>query len=168
MRINGLTVKQLWAIANTMKISLFNVRETGDKVKWVHFVLRPKSGSDRYRKIKVSCNNNNKSRRIFAVCCHGHYDFLERVFKKNPEARVRSAATSFDGAKEFIEEAYRDYDLLISRPSAMYYNDCNCEYYEELKAQREERKRKKRERREQAMLEMFRERTERAMYEGLK
>jgi len=62
------------------------------------FVLRPVSGSDRWRKTR-------NGRRINAISWDGHYIFLHRVFSVFPQGRIKSCLADYRGLNDFLEKA---------------------------------------------------------------
>lgn len=118
MKVTGVGLSELYRFADEVGVQLYNVRPDG---RGTSFVLRPLDG-DHYRA------TNAEGRRKWAVCFHGHYDFMERMFHAYPDAKLRSAMAKFDGLVGFenwagvVGEA--NVGSLI-RPLA-FKNSCKC------------------------------------------
>lgn len=114
MKINGLTVKELKEIADSLDMEAREIEELGVRVIWIQFKLRLKYGGKRYRRYYITTNaigNEVKTTKKTAhICHHGWYDFFEKVFKKAPDARVRSMVFAFDGVDDFYKKANRRTD----------------------------------------------------------
>jgi hypothetical protein len=88
---NGITTEALYNIAEDMGIQV-----VGDASS---FVLRPLSGSDKWRKMSRS------GRRINAVDWDCHYIFMERVLNVWPEGRITSCLADYHGLQDFYAKA---------------------------------------------------------------
>lgn len=94
------------------------------------FGLRPlKTTRDEYgdyRYQRTSASVFHDERRVFAVCWHGHRDFMRAVFKRDPEARIKTAlgrtrtdpGADYRGREDF-EEKFPD-TAYINVGSMMY------------------------------------------------
>jgi hypothetical protein len=87
MRAYDIPTRTLLDIAEDMGIQI--VGDAGS------FVLRPLSGSDKWRKF------GHNGRRVNAVNWDGHYVFMERVFNVWPEGRIKSCVADYKGLSEF-------------------------------------------------------------------
>lgn len=54
-----------------------------------------------YQRKSMSTMN---SRRIAAVCWHGHREFMRAIFKRNLEARIKTALADYRGAEDFEQK----------------------------------------------------------------
>jgi hypothetical protein len=104
MDVTGVSVKELETIARKLGVKLYNVRETGQRVKHVLFVIRPKYQSDKFRAVNKHMGGH---RRVWAVCWHGHREFLTRLFEVNPNARVKTVLADYKGVEDF-ERKFKD------------------------------------------------------------
>ena len=59
-----------------------------------------------YQRISTATFRDGKPRRISAVCWHGHREFLRALFRRNQEARVKTALADYRGADNF-EQTFR-------------------------------------------------------------
>lgn len=87
MRAYDIPTGTLTAIAADMGIQV-----VGDASS---FVLRPLSGSDKWRKI------GHNGRRVNAISWDGHYVFMERVFNVWPQGRIKSCIADYRGLQDF-------------------------------------------------------------------
>jgi|SRR5579864_3257581 len=59
----------------------------------------------------------NTGRKVFAVCYHGHYDFMKAVYDKDPNARIVSSMAKYENIESFElqapELAYRNIGSII-------------------------------------------------------
>jgi len=102
MRIDGLTLSQMERIAQQTGVELYNVRVHPLRPTHIECGLRPPHGAQTYRKRSFS------GRQCWAVCYHGHYEFLRRVFAANSQARVKAGRgfqVAYNGKAEFEEKA---------------------------------------------------------------
>lgn len=90
-----------------------------------HFGLRPVYGEDAYRLIRDGMSGR---RRVNAVCWHGHYDFMDEVFARDPDARIISAVATYNGRRGFLQDAPPTAERNIgSQFYPQYYGDaCEC------------------------------------------
>jgi len=86
MRIDGLTLSQMERIAQQTGVELYNVRVHPLRPTHIECGLRPPHGAQTYRKRSFS------GRQCWAVCYHGHYEFLRRVFAANGKAEFEEKA----------------------------------------------------------------------------
>jgi len=100
MNVKGIPdVYDLKKIAAELQVQLYNLRrERNDSLS---FVLRPLD-RDRWRRKSAS---PVRSRRIWAVCFHGHYAFMRRVFELNPSAEIRTSMARYLGQVDFERKA---------------------------------------------------------------
>lgn len=91
------------------------------------FGLRPIYGSDEYRLIRDGMGG---TRRVNAVCWHGHFYFMDEVFTEDPDARIISAVATYNGREGFLEGAPPTGDKNIgSQFYPLSYRDaCDCGY----------------------------------------
>ena len=60
-----------------------------------------------YRYQRTSASWHNDNRRVFAVCWHGHRDFMREIFKHDPDARIKTMWADYKGTENF-EATYPD------------------------------------------------------------
>lgn len=105
-----LPLSELEAIADDMGITLYDVREDGQRVRGRHagkfaykFLLRPVT--DKYRLVRSDPYTKSGYRKVWAVSWHGHWDFMVKVFKADPDAFIQTALAKYDGREGFYREA---------------------------------------------------------------
>lgn len=92
--------------------------------------LRVKSSKgDFHRRAASNPFTEAQGRRMVAVCYHGHYAFMRRLFELAPDVVICSAMATFNGAKEFEEKAEEvEYRNIGSQAYPTYYGDaCDCD-----------------------------------------
>lgn len=89
------------------------------------FGLRPVFGEDTYRLIRDGMSGR---RRVNAVCWHGHYDWMDEVFTRDPEARIISAVATYNGRRGFLRDAPPTGEKNIGSPAypLAYADACEC------------------------------------------
>ena len=92
MRAYDIPTRTLTDIAADM-----GIRIEGDASS---FVLRPLSGSDKWRKFAP-----HTGRRVNAISWDGHYCFMERVFNVWPQGRIKSCLADYHGLQDFKAKA---------------------------------------------------------------
>jgi hypothetical protein len=126
-----LTLDDVKQIAAGIGIQIYESRNNGIATKGRHegklrmtFSLRPLT-REFYRV------NSHTGRRIWAVCWHGHYKFLDNIFARDPDACVKSGldvTVIYNGRAEFLTLAPDTYYSQIG--SQMYPRvigeDCEC------------------------------------------
>jgi len=81
-----------------------------------NFGLRPdaafKDENGNYMYQRTSASAFNSERRVFAVCWHGHRDFMRAIFEADPDARIKTMWADYRGSEDFEEKfpgtAYRN------------------------------------------------------------
>jgi hypothetical protein len=68
------------------------------------FLLRP-GKTDRFRLIRDDSYTKSGRRRIWAVCWHGHWHFMRRVFALDPSATFKTAIDTWAGLDDFLARA---------------------------------------------------------------
>lgn len=73
------------------------------------FGLRPlralgKSTSGDYLYQRTSASGFHADRRVFAVCWHGHRDFMRAIYKRDQNARIKSYIADYRNAQDFEEK----------------------------------------------------------------
>lgn len=129
MIIRGLTLEALKECASKTGVDLYNLRPCG---RGFAFVLRPLRGVDKYRAIgkrKSWDDGEDQHRRKWAVCYHGHADFMGRVFEVNQQAVIVSKMARFDGALDFYKKRDRvaDADVGSQVDPRCYGDACYCD-----------------------------------------
>ena len=106
---------EIYDIANELCVSIADrgtiyngrppIRRDG---RALYFGLRPdpgckdEDGNHRYQRTSASAFHSE--RRVFAVCWHGHRDFMREIFKRDPSARVKTAWADYKGVEDFEEK----------------------------------------------------------------
>lgn len=118
-----LTEGQLYDIAEEIGVKIADRGSVNERVHSIprvgraySFGLRPdkttrdEDGNYRYQRLSASWHNDQ--RRVFAVCWHGHRDFMRELFVRDPSARIKSAVADYRGVEEFEDKhpdtAYRN------------------------------------------------------------
>lgn len=107
MKVWGVTEEQLSVVADRIGVKLYELREDGRALR---FTLRPTGDRDEwgnYPYQRRTASWQDTERRVWAVCWHGHRDFMREVFRVNPDARIKTGWADYKGAENF-EENYRD------------------------------------------------------------
>ena len=69
------------------------------------FNLRPdkntRDDDGDYRYQRTSASAFHDERRVFAVCWHGHRDFMWGIFGRDPEARIKTMWADYKGRDDF-------------------------------------------------------------------
>lgn len=127
MKVWGVNETQLKLIADEVGVKLNNLHEDGRA--W-NFTLRPtgvKIDGD-YKYQRTSASGFHADRRVHAVCWHGHRDFMLAIYKREPEARIKTMWADYRGVEDFLEKypqtAYRNVGSLAYPMRA--YEICNC------------------------------------------
>src|SRR5690606_19018612 len=93
MKVLNVSLGTLEAVAESVGVKLYIVRQTNRKGTAWQLTLRP--AGDRYYR------RGHSGRRIWAVCWHGHRDFFRALFERAPNAKVRTVVASYDGREDF-------------------------------------------------------------------
>jgi hypothetical protein len=122
MKIKGVGQAELERIAKDLGLILYNTKRVGN---FVQFVLRPPHGALPDAKFRAVGQNG---RRKWAVCYHGHEEFMAEVFAINSNAIIASRMVRFDGEEEFHQKKDDAYNQNVgSQLSPLTYgNACNC------------------------------------------
>jgi len=89
MHVWGVSDADLSRIANEVGVEMRGTAKA--------FRILPIPGG-RYQRL-----SHDGTRRVHAVCWHGHRDFMVRLFDEYPEARLKSAMADYRGRDDFIE-----------------------------------------------------------------
>ena len=77
---------------------------------------------------RTSTSYFHEGRKVAAVCWHGHRDFMIEVYKRDPDARIKSAFADYRGVADFREKypktAYRNLGSMMNPVYAMH--ACAC------------------------------------------
>lgn len=123
MYVKGITTTQAEDAAAKVGVELYNMRP---ERKGIAFVLRPKYQSTTFRAIN---KHRGAHRRKWAVCWHGHRDFMRELFKVNPDAVISSVLATYKGEDDF-EHKFEDtgYTNIGSQMYPVYARQgCDCE-----------------------------------------
>jgi hypothetical protein len=136
MKVYGIDESALYVLGKVVgvKVIVNNIvyySEKGKnkgKLNYINFCLRPIG--DNYRKIS---HKFGKERKVWAVCWHGHRDFMIELFRYNPNAKLTSSPLNgpssivYDGKEDF----YNKYENTYNQEKPLNYlgtiwNTCNC------------------------------------------
>lgn len=149
MIIRGLSREQLEECARQAQVRLYNMRPKG--TGWA-LVLRPmpelcpsclgsggighcnRCGASGYVGSGDKWRSRKRGRRVWAVCFHGHMDFMLRVFDKNVQATIISSIARYDGLRNFAEKFMRVGELNVGSMLEPVCADeaCDCDREETL------------------------------------
>jgi hypothetical protein len=122
MEIRGLNLADLQVIASLFEIELREVnavkRKSGPAYR---LLLRPKG--QRYKRL-----NHTLTRKVHAVCWHGHRDFMQAVFGWNPAAKILTCKARYLDATDFQNKfESTGYANIGSMMYPCFYKDaCEC------------------------------------------
>ena len=106
MKVWGVNEAQLHTCADEVGVQIYNLRKDGRALR---FGLRPTGmridGDYKYQ--RTSASGFRPDRRVFAVCWHGHRDFMRAVFRVNPDARIKTMWADYKGSEVF-EDIFPD------------------------------------------------------------
>ena len=84
--------------AKKIGVELYNKRRVG---RALAFVLRPISGNETYRAIRNAPYKASGQRKAWAICWHGHRDFMRSLFEGDPGARIKTVMADYVGKEGF-------------------------------------------------------------------
>jgi len=150
MQITGVPLSELEAISRDVGVE-FRVTRTGGK--WIRGRIFP-DPSKRNGKKPVPYQRSSPmaglKRKVWAVCWHGHRDWMGAIFRRFPDARIKTGLADYNGIGEFLakyadtgdkEAGSRMYPAIVS-------DLCFCEddsvifepeWFDELRAIRDAR-----------------------------
>jgi len=103
MKVWGVNETQLQICADEVGVAIFNLRKDGRALR---FGIRPTGeridGDYKYQRV-----GHRNERRVFAVCWHGHRDFMRAAFRINPEARILTMWADYKNSEVF-EDIFPD------------------------------------------------------------
>jgi hypothetical protein len=127
VKVWGVNETQLGLIADEVGVTLYNRRKDGRALR---FSLRPpgeKIEGD-YKYQRTSASGFHDERRVHAVCWHGHRDYMLAIFKREPEARIKTMWADYRGMDNFMDKypqtAYQNVGSMMYPRRA--YEICNC------------------------------------------
>lgn len=89
-------------LAEDLNLTISNYREVGQAKA---FVLRPNENTpERYRKYTRSFGSRGP-RRVHAVNFQAHFDFMNELFERFPDARIKTSIADYRGAADFTRKA---------------------------------------------------------------
>jgi hypothetical protein len=128
----GFTEKQILKSAEKSSVVVKNLREDG---KGIRFTLGLKS--ERWRKWNY-CYFRPEGRRGTGVCFHGHFAFMDWLFKFNNNGRIVSnwyGKWEYNSRRDFHEKAPQlaNLDIGSMMYPSIYRESCKCErdHYED-------------------------------------
>jgi len=101
MKVWGVNETQLEICADEVGVKLYELRPDGRALR---FGIRPTGERDEYGNYKyqrTSSSGFNPERRVHAVCWHGHRDFMRAIFKREPNARIKTMWADYKGSQDF-------------------------------------------------------------------
>ena len=129
MKLYGVRLDQLEKVVETVSKKLYDgnisFNRLEQKANHVAFTLRVDSSKGPGHRIGFH------GRRLVAACWHVHYDVMEAIFKKYPDARLVTCQAVYDGINGFHANAEGTGNKNIgSMMSPMCYADaCECEHF---------------------------------------
>jgi hypothetical protein len=135
MKIFDVPLQDLESIAREIGVTFEGTDESnsaGSRARGRLIPDRSKpSGSRPYQRVSASIAFN-EGRKVFAVCWHGHRDFMAKVFARFPNARISTAFADYRGIADFdgkyIDTAHKNVGSMMYPVSAWSVCDC-CEQY---------------------------------------
>jgi len=135
MIIKNVPLSTIERIAKRTGVVLYEVRDKSTKrAPAFQFRLVPTPQSKRFdHYVRTSTSYNGSTRRVHAVCWHGHAVFMARLFSDRPDAIISSTFTTYTDAHNFFSR-FNDTDrdtshgaLSIVRPASTYKTACLCD-----------------------------------------
>ena len=116
MYVKGVPIGYLWQTADDIGVNIIELKG-GRKKGSVQFRLGPIG--DKYRRVSA------RGARIYAVCYHGYYEFIQRIYKLYSEAEVGTEREIYQSARDFeIKAPQVGGDKIGSK--MIYRNACLC------------------------------------------
>jgi hypothetical protein len=85
----------------------------------------PKRGNAGYKYQRTSQSGFREGRKVAAVCWHGHRDFMRAVFRRDPNARFKTAIADWKGSEDFEQRfAQTAFNNVGSMMYPMFAKDC--------------------------------------------
>jgi hypothetical protein len=99
IKSNVIDQAHLNQIADQMDLLIYQLALTA---KGMRFVLRPRRGSNRYRRINhPALTHKSHQRNLWAVCWHGFRDFMIKVYELDPNATIITTMATYHGQDHF-------------------------------------------------------------------
>jgi hypothetical protein len=69
-----------------------------------------------------------RGRKVHAVCWHGHLAFMRSLYKRNPEAKIRTAQMDYNSAQDLEAQKMESYHTNIGSVAfpSKYGEACDC------------------------------------------
>lgn len=141
IKIPSLSPSDTWSLLRRTGDDLhIDVIPASSAGRYTGFMLRPKTGSDAFRKLNRHAYEQGWAkapRRTYAICYHGHFEFMRRLFEAHPDTVIRSSMqlagagrTVYDGRDDFYDKAPELGHVNVgSRMMPIDYEDsCECGY----------------------------------------
>lgn len=134
MKVYNVKQESILQAGRACMVQIENLRPLNGKGTAYAFTLRPdKDTRDKETGFcqwqRVSSSWSRQGRKVWAVCYHGHKQFLRVLFEKEPSCRVVSSMATFDGQEDFLRNAWEVAEKNVG--SIMYpisYGEtCNCD-----------------------------------------
>lgn len=125
MLIRGLEPHHIFAAAAISKVTISNPRSHGSGYR---FRLVPTSRRG-YKDNYWQRMNHDFTRKVSAVCWHGHKEFMRAILRMHPGAVIITSTIRYNGLKEFLENHRASFDRNIGSsycPRA-YGTACTCD-----------------------------------------
>lgn len=127
MKIWGVTEAQLHECAEEIGVKLYEPREDGRAIRCRILPTGMRLNGD-YKYQRTSASGFHADRRVHAVCWHGYRDFMLAVYKRNPDARIKTMFADYRNETDFIakypETGYRNVGSMMYPMQAR--EVCNC------------------------------------------
>ena len=120
-----ITQEQLELAAQKAKVRLINVRPEGRGFRFRLGLLEVNGqpGQKHWRRL-----NHTLTRKVNAVCWHGHKSFMDAIYQLSLETVIITAFARYDGYQDFLDK-FQDtyYHKIGSMVQPCYYGDaCEC------------------------------------------
>jgi hypothetical protein len=135
MKIFDVPLQDLETIAREIGVTFEGTDESNSAGYRVRGRLIPDrtkpKGSRPYQRVSADIAFS-EGRKVFAVCWHGHRDFMAKVFARYPDARIQTAIADYRGIADFdgkyIDTAHKNVGSIMYPVSAWSVCEC-CEQY---------------------------------------
>ena len=108
MQATGWTGEQLSQAAEAVNVVLFKVRNLyGKRAPRYRFRILPVRTSRKrgeraqWQRQSTAGMTWGPERAVWAVCWHGHREFMRELFKANPDGIIRTAKATYQGSEHF-------------------------------------------------------------------
>ena len=96
MKWYGIQKEVAQEIAESLDINV-EIEQRG--VEKTYYLVRLKPKGESYRKV-----NPVTGKKIYAVCFHGHFHFIRRLFLQFPDAKCITSFATYNGKDDFMDK----------------------------------------------------------------